>query len=126
MSSEFRAPVDRSRAESVHDRPPADDVTDLLDPAQDLLGRKWLPVVVYHLAVDGSMGFSELKRTIGGISSKMLSTSLDRLEQADVVERTVRKAKPVRVTYALTPRGEALEPIIVAMVRWSRDGTRPA
>ena len=97
------------------------DATALLSSAQDVLGRKWHPVVVYHLLDDGPMRFSDLKRSVDGISSKMLSESLSTLETEDIVERTVLETKPIRVEYSLTPRGAAFEPVIAAMVQWGRD-----
>jgi DNA-binding HxlR family transcriptional regulator len=85
---------------------------------QEFVGRKWHPVIVYHLLDDGPQGFSSLKKRIDGISSKMLSESLDALEAAGLVTRTVISDRPVRVEYGLTERGTALEPLLTAMVEW--------
>jgi len=94
------------------------DAPEILLSVQELLGKKWHPVIVYELLENGPMGFSALKKSVEGISSKMLSESLDNLEAAEVVERNVESERPVRVTYSLTDRGHELEPVITGMVEW--------
>jgi DNA-binding HxlR family transcriptional regulator len=88
---------------------------------QGIVGRKWQPVIVHHLLDGGSVGFSDLKSRIDGISSKMLSESLDDLEAAGLIERELLSDKPVRVNYSLTERGETLRPLVTEMVRWGSD-----
>jgi DNA-binding HxlR family transcriptional regulator len=88
----------------------------------ELLGRKWCPVVLYRLLRDGPMGFSELKRDVDGVSGKMLSESLERLEtRYDLVERSVVSERPFRVAYAPTERGESLDPLLSEMVAWATE-----
>ncbi len=89
----------------------------------ELLGKKWHPVIVKQLLDDGPQGFSALQESIGDISSKVLSESLEKLEEADVVERAIISERPFRVEYSLTGSGEDLEPIITAMGTWSRQYT---
>jgi len=75
------------------------------------IGDKWSVLVVAHLG-SGPMRFSELQRAIGGISQKMLTTTLRGLERDGYVSRTVTPSIPPRVDYALTDLGrELLEPI---------------
>jgi DNA-binding HxlR family transcriptional regulator len=83
-----------------------------------LIGKKWHPVIVHRLLVNGPLGFNALKTEVDGVSSKVLSDSLDDLEAKTLVERTVVSEKPFRVEYSLTERGESLEPVIVAMREW--------
>ena len=90
----------------------------VLHGMQEILGRKWQPILLYRLLEDGPMGFSALERAVDGISSKMLSESLAELEAANLVERNQISDSPVRVRYTLTERGQALEPIIAAMIQW--------
>ena len=97
------------------------DAPEILLSVQELLGKKWHPVIVYELLENGPMGFSALKKSVEGISSKMLSESLDNLEAAEVVERNVESERPVRVTYSLTDRGHELEPVIRGMVEWGSE-----
>lgn len=83
-----------------------------------LIDKKWHPVIVHRLLENGESGFNELKTDVDGISSKVLSDSLDDLEQKGLVNRTVISEKPVRVQYSLTDLGQSLEPVIVAMRDW--------
>ena len=88
---------------------------------QEIVGRKWHPVVLHYLLRDGSLSFSTLKSRIDGISSKMLSTSLSNLEDRELVTREVLSEQPVRVEYTLTERGTSLEPLITEMVHWGNE-----
>jgi DNA-binding HxlR family transcriptional regulator len=83
-----------------------------------LIGKKWHPVIVHRLLENGESGFNELKADVDGISSKVLSDSLDDLEDKGLVERSVISEKPVRVEYSLTQHGQSLEPVITAMRDW--------
>lgn len=91
-----------------------------------LVGKKWHPVIIHRLLKEGSQGFNELEDAVDGISSKVLSDSLDDLESKDLVDRTVVSEKPVRVRYSLTERGDSLEPVITAMRDWGQQHLRPA
>ena len=93
---------------------------------QDVVGRKWHPILVYHLLDAGPLGFSALKDRVDGISSKMLSESLDDLQTAGLVSRTLLSDQPVRVEYSLTTRGRALEPLVSEMVRWGSEHAETA
>lgn len=86
-----------------------------------VLGRKWHPVIVHRLLEHGSLSFGELEDRIQGISGKVLSESLDDLEEKGLVDRTVVDAKPVRVEYSLTPHGRGLEEAISRLHEWGRE-----
>ena len=90
-----------------------------------LIGRKWHPVVVHRLLENGPLGFNALKAEVDGVSSKVQSDVLDDLTEHGFVERTVVSEKPFRVEYALTARGESLEPVIDAMNDWGRKHLAP-
>ena len=79
-----------------------------------LIGNKWTPLIVRDLAT-GHRRFSELERSLHGISPKTLSERLKRLEEADVVERQCFAEVPPRVEYSLTEKGFALLPVIDQM-----------
>ena len=85
-----------------------------------ILGKKWHPVIVSVLLDAGTLGFSELKESVQGISDKMLSESLDELEERGLVDRTVVDDKPVRVEYSLTEWGEQLELVVSVMDEWGK------
>lgn len=88
--------------------------------AADVIGRKWHPVIIYRLLNNGSSGFNELQRDIDGISGKVLSDSLEDLEENRVVDRKVVSEKPVKVEYSLTGLGKSLEPVIEQLSEWGR------
>ncbi len=80
----------------------------------EIIGNKWTPLIVRDLA-RGERRFSELERSLVGISPKTLSERLKRLEEAGVVTRACYAEVPPRVEYALTPKGFALLPVIESM-----------
>lgn len=83
-----------------------------------IIGKKWHPVIVHTLLENGPLGFNALQRDLDGISSKVLSESLEDMEEKRLVERRVISETPFRVEYALTEHGESLEPVIDAMTEW--------
>jgi len=83
-----------------------------------LIGKKWHPVIVHRLLEHGPSGFNELEENVDGISSKVLSDSLEDLGEKQLVEREIISEKPVRVQYSLTDHGRSLEPVIYAMRDW--------
>lgn len=83
-----------------------------------ILGKKWHPLIVSVLLDADALGFNELKDRVDGISDKVLSESLDDLEERDIVDRTVIDDKPVRVEYSLTEWGKQLELVVTAMEEW--------
>jgi DNA-binding HxlR family transcriptional regulator len=86
-----------------------------------LIGKKWHPVIIHRLLRSGPSGFNELKENVDGISSKVLSDSLDDLEEKQLVDREVVSDKPFRVNYSLTERGESLESVILSMRDWGME-----
>ncbi len=79
-----------------------------------IMGNKWTPLIVRDLA-SGQRRFSELERSLIGISPKTLSERLKRLEEAKVIERRCFAEVPPRVEYSLTDKGHALLPVIESM-----------
>jgi DNA-binding HxlR family transcriptional regulator len=86
----------------------------------EIIGNKWTPLIVRDLA-DGQKRFSELERSLRGISPKTLSERLKRLEEAEVVDRQCFAEVPPRVEYTLTPKGYALLPVIDSMRAFGRE-----
>ena len=84
----------------------------------DRIGDKWTTLVMLLLE-DGAKRFSELQRTINGISAKMLAQTLRSLERDGLVTRTIYPEIPPRVEYTLTPLGETLCAPIAAILQWS-------
>lgn len=79
-----------------------------------LIGDRWTPLIVRDLA-PGCRRFSELQRSLSGISPKTLSDRLRRLEDAEIVSRACFAEMPPRVEYRLTDKGHALLPVLDSM-----------
>jgi len=82
------------------------------------VGDKWSVLVVVELA-SGERRFRELQRAIDGISQRMLTLTLRRLERDGLVIRTVFPTVPAQVSYALTPSGSSLTHLVKALADWS-------
>jgi DNA-binding HxlR family transcriptional regulator len=76
-------------------------------------------MLVIDLLGQGTMRFSELHRSIDGITSRMLTVTLRGLERDGIVTRTIHPVIPPRVDYALTPMGRTLLDAIGQLVTWS-------
>lgn len=90
-------------------------------PMRDILDRvgdKWSVLVVILLR-DGTLRFSELRRSVEGISQRMLTQTLRQLERDGLVHRTVYPEVPVRVEYALTALGRTLTEPLSALAHWA-------
>jgi DNA-binding HxlR family transcriptional regulator len=101
-------------------RPPLTDCR-----ARDVLNRvgdKWSVFVIDRLG-QGSQRFNELRRTIDGITGRMLTVTLRGLERDGLVARTVHPVIPPRVDYALTPMGATLLETIEQLVDWADSHT---
>jgi DNA-binding HxlR family transcriptional regulator len=87
----------------------------------ELIGNRWTPLILRDLA-GRCCRFSELERSLTGISPKTLSERLKRLEEAGIVERACFAEVPPRVQYSLTPKGHALLPVIDSMRDYGAPG----
>jgi DNA-binding HxlR family transcriptional regulator len=90
----------------------------------EVMGGRWKTVVLHYLN-QGPRRTSELSRLIPHISGKMLTQQLRELENDGVLKRKVYNQVPPKVEYSLTPRGETLRPIIVAMCAWAAENPKP-
>ncbi|AKF05438.1 Transcriptional regulator, HxlR family protein [Sandaracinus amylolyticus] len=85
----------------------------------DRIGDKWSVLVVAMLGIE-RMRFNELKRSIDGISQRMLTLTLKALERDGLVTRTAYPTIPPRVEYELTELGRTLLAPITALAAWAR------
>lgn len=81
------------------------------------LDGKWKGVILFHL-MDGTLRFNELRRKLPAVTQRMLTKQLRELEESGLVSRTVYPVVPPRVEYALTPLGQTLKPVILALAAW--------
>ena len=88
-----------------------------------IIGSKWKLLILRNLLAR-PWRFNELKRSLEGVSQKVLSDALRTLEADGIVIRTVYPEVPPRVEYALTELGETLRPILKTMELWGMDYKR--
>jgi DNA-binding HxlR family transcriptional regulator len=88
-----------------------------LEAALDVVGGKWKPIVLYHLA-PGARRFGELRRMVTGISEKMLIQQLREMERDGIVNRHDFREVPPRVEYALTSFGVSLIVALGPLCEW--------
>jgi DNA-binding HxlR family transcriptional regulator len=86
----------------------------------DIICGKWTILVIRDLA-EGRSRFCELERSLAGISPRTLSLRLRALEDQGIVDRHTYPEVPPRVEYSLTPKGEALVPLIDDMRRYGSE-----
>ncbi|MCE3253285.1 MAG: HxlR family transcriptional regulator [Cellvibrio sp.] len=91
-----------------------------IEEAMQVLSGRWPTLLLYYLK-DGTKRFSDLQRDNPGVSHRILTLELRKLEQAGVVLRTAYEGYPLRVDYSLTPFGLKLVPLIDAIGDWWED-----
>jgi DNA-binding HxlR family transcriptional regulator len=84
----------------------------------DRIGDKWSVLTIVELS-SGTRRFRELQRGINGISQRMLTLTVRRLERDGLVLRTVYPTVPATVTYQLTERGRSLTHLVKQLADWS-------
>lgn len=88
-----------------------------------LTGCKWKILIIRDL-LSGTKRFGELKKSVTGITQKVLTAKLRELEEIGLVERTVYTQIPPKVEYTLTDVGYSLRPVIDALKDWGKDYKR--
>ena len=91
---------------------------DLIRETFDRLGDKWTLVVIVILS-SGPQRFSALQNGVNGISQRMLTVTLRKLERDGIVHRTIFAEVPPRVEYQLTELGMTLIPPVTGLADWS-------
>ena len=85
-----------------------------------LIGNKWKLLILRNLLAR-PWRFNELRKSLDGISQKVLTESLRSMESDGIVIRTVYAEVPPRVEYSLSELGETLRPILDAMQAWGTE-----
>ena len=104
--------------------PPADCDPKVEALVNDLIGRvadKWTMIILEVLAEQGELRFTQLARQVTGISQKMLTQTLRRMERDGMVTRLVHAVVPPRVDYRLTPLGASLGGAFCGVWIWAED-----
>lgn len=105
----------------------ADGRFDVMEPAcptRQIVGRigdKWTLLVLYALAGDRTLRYTELRAEVKGVSQKMLTQTLRALERDGLVDRHVHATVPPRVDYSLTALGASLTTAIATIRNWAYD-----
>lgn len=84
----------------------------------DRLADKWALLLLDRLK-SGPVRFNQLRREITGISQKVLSQALKKLERDGLISRSVTPTVPITVEYALTPLGATLTQTVAALAHWA-------
>ena len=85
-----------------------------------LMGNKWKILIIRDL-LDGTKRFGELKKSVGNITQKVLTSILRSMEESGLLIRKVYAQVPPKVEYTLTETGYSLKPILDSMAKWGDD-----
>ena len=85
-----------------------------------LIGDKWKVLIIRDL-LTGTKRFGELKKSLTGITQKVLTNNLRQMEASGLINRKVYAEVPPRVEYSLTETGLSLKPILDSMVQWGNE-----
>lgn len=86
----------------------------------DRLGEKWTVMTIAELSA-GPRRYREIERALSGVTQRMLTLTLRRLERDGFVDRHVEPTNPPSVTYSLTPPGVGFSSIAAGLVTWSQE-----
>lgn len=96
-----------------------DAAADAVEHALDLIAARWKLRILFRLFGGRVLRFSELERSISGVSQKMLAQQLRQLERDGLVARTIHPEVPPRVEYRLTDWGQSLCPSLDSLIQWA-------
>jgi DNA-binding HxlR family transcriptional regulator len=85
-----------------------------------LISDKWKVLIIRDL-LPGTKRFGELKKSIGSVSQKVLTSQLRQMEESGLLTRTVYPEVPPRVEYTLTELGQSLRPVLDALWSWGNN-----
>ena len=85
-----------------------------------LISDKWKVLIIRDL-LPGTKRFGELKKSIGGVSQKVLTPQLRQMEESGLLTRRVYPEVPPKVEYTLTELGVSLKPVLDAMRDWGEE-----
>ena len=85
-----------------------------------MISDRWKVLILRDL-ITGTKRFGELRKSIGNVSQKVLTSNSRSMEEDGLVKRKVYAEVPPRVEYTLTDTGMSLKPILDAMEKWGKD-----
>lgn len=100
-----------------------------MDSLLRLLMGQWTSYILWVLRNNTQIRFGALKRSVSGVSAKVLTERLRSLEEAGVIYREVIPSNPPQVNYGLTERGNelssALDQLNSIALRWAKEDGKP-
>ncbi|MBT2899937.1 helix-turn-helix domain-containing protein [Streptomyces sp. McG3] len=91
------------------------------DAAIAVMGGKWKGLILFWLGEEEHVRFGELRRTVAGISERMLTLQLREMEAAGLVHREVHEQVPPKVEYSLTDFGRSLVAALMPLGEWGEE-----
>lgn len=91
-----------------------------VEAALGLIGGKWKGILLYHL-LGGTLRFSAIRRSVPGVTQRMLTTQLRELEADGLIVRVVYPQVPPRVEYSLSAKGRTLQPVLMMLKAWGEE-----
>ena len=90
-----------------------------------VLGRRWSLLILKNLCNKEAIRFNELKRSLSGISSTVLSDRLLELEREGLISKKIYPEIPPKVEYSITPQAKELETIMNELGKWANRWKSP-
>lgn len=92
-------------------------ITCPIEKTLSVIGNKWTMLIIRDL-LKKTMRFSELQRSLVGISPRTLSLRMTQLEENGIVKKKIYPVVPPKTEYSLTPKGQSLASILGQMIEW--------
>lgn len=92
---------------------------DDLQAALELLGDRWSMIILWNVK-EGPKRFGEIQKASEGINTRTLTQRLQKLEEWNLITKCEYKEYPPRTEYAITERGQELEPVFQSMMAWAQ------
>lgn len=91
-----------------------------LETTLQLCGCKWTLLIINEL-LNGPLRFCEVKRALKGITARVLTSKLKKMEENGLLKKNIISVNPPNVEYNLTDIGYSLAPVIISVNDWGRD-----
>lgn len=92
-----------------------------VEAAIGLIDGKWKSVILFHLMKDGTLRFNAIQRHLCKVTPRMLTNQLRELEEDGLITRKVYAQVPPKVEYSLSPLGDTMKPILLALHNWGNE-----
>jgi DNA-binding HxlR family transcriptional regulator len=91
-----------------------------------IIGGQWKLMILYYLTINNVMRYGELKKSLTGITHKMLSMRLKEMEEQEIIVRVQYNQIPPKVEYSLSEKGKSLYPILQTLHEWGLKNSEQA